>query len=171
VDGKIHERNRFVSPAVLDRWKLDFEMQKNEGSVDWATPTRKGISEFRAMKQAGVQALAGTDFGSPLTYAGFSLHDELEALVKEGGLTPFEALQSATRNPARFFGIENEIGTIGQGKIADLVILTANPLENISNTRKIDGVVLNGKHLSRTELTKALERARRQIQRGKSQKK
>ena len=116
VDGKIHERNRYVSPAVLDRWKLDFEMQKNEGSVDWATPTRKGISEFRAMKQAGVEALAGTDFGAPLVYAGFSLHDELEALVREGGLTPFEALQSATRNAARFFGIEDEIGTSARAR-------------------------------------------------------
>ena len=95
----------------------------------------------------------------------------LEALVKEGGLTPFEALQSATRNVARFFSIEAEVGTIGEGKIADLVILTANPLEQISNTRKIDGVILNGRYLSRPELTKVLESARQQVQRGKSLKK
>src|SRR5687767_14983614 len=160
AEGKIHERNRYVSPSVLERWKKDFEMQKNEGTFDWAAQTRKGISESRTMKQAGVVFLAGTDFGAPLTYAGFSLHDELEALTKESGLTPFEALQSATSNSAKFFGMESEIGTVTRGKLADLVILTANPLENISNTRKIDGVILNGRYLPSAELSKMKDQAR-----------
>lgn len=163
VDGKIDERNLFVPRATLDKWKLDFESQKNEGTFDWAAQTRKGMSEFRTMHEAGVGVLAGTDFGAVLTYPGFSLHDELEALVKEGGLTPFEALQSATKNPPYFFNLQKEIGTIETGKLADLVLLTANPLENISNTRKIDSVILNGKYLSQENLEIATELAKEMI--------
>jgi imidazolonepropionase-like amidohydrolase len=122
------------------------------------------MSELRLMHDEGVGVLAGTDFGTVLIYPGFSLHDELEALVKEGGLTPFQALQSATKNPASFFNMQNEIGTIETGKIADLVILTANPLENISNTKKIDSVILNGKYLSQKDLQGLLKTAREQIQ-------
>jgi imidazolonepropionase-like amidohydrolase len=160
VDGKKNPQNLYVPRSAFLRWKLDFEMQKNEGTVDWAAETRKGIEEFRNMHKIGVMTLAGTDFGTPLTYPGFSLHDELEALVNQGGLTPFESLQTATKNPPFFFGIQDQIGTIEVGKIADLVLLDANPLENISNTRKIDSVILNGKHLSRRNLDTVLEVAR-----------
>lgn len=163
VDGKIDKRNLYVRRATLENWKRDFESQKNEGPFDWAAQTRKGMSEFRTMHKEGVGVLAGTDFGAVLIYAGFSLHDELEALVKEGGLTPFEALQAATKNPASFFNMQSEIGTIETGKIADLVLLTANPLESISNTKKIDSVILNGKYLSRSDLQGLLNTARTQI--------
>jgi imidazolonepropionase-like amidohydrolase len=163
VDGKIDKRNLYVRRETLENWKRDFESQKNEGSFDWAAQTRKGMSEFRTMHEAGVGVLAGTDFGAVLIYAGFSLHDELEALVKEGGLTPFEALQAATKNPPHFFNMQNEIGTIEVGKIADLVLLTANPLESISNTKKIDSVILNGKYLSQSDLRGLLKTARTQI--------
>lgn len=164
VEGKINERNLYLSRALLYRWKRDFDMQKNEGSFDWAAQTRKGISEFRTMHQKGIGVLAGTDFGAPLIYAGFSLHDELEALVKEGGLTPFEALQTATKNPASFFGMQEEIGTIEANKIADLVLLTANPLENISNTKQIDSVILNGKYLSPSDLQRLLKTTRKEVE-------
>jgi imidazolonepropionase-like amidohydrolase len=163
VEGKIDERNLYVARATLEKWKLDFESQKNEGSFDWAAQTRKGMSEFRRMREAGVGVLAATDFGAVLTYPGFSLHDELEALVKEGGLTTFQALQAATKNPPHFFNQQNEIGTIEAGKIADLVLLEANPLENISNTKKIVGVVLNGRHFSRLDLELLKKTAKEQI--------
>jgi imidazolonepropionase-like amidohydrolase len=164
VEGKIEKRNLYVTPATLQKWKRDFESQKNEGTFDWAAQTRKGIDEFRTMYKEGVGILAATDFGAVLTYAGFSLHDELEALVTEGGLTPFEALQAATRNPPYFFNMQDEIGTIEAGKIADLVLLTANPLENITNTKKISGVILNGKYLSQLDLKVLLETAKEQVQ-------
>ncbi len=96
------------------------------------------------MHRAGVEFLAGTDSG-PNTPAlpGTSLHDELELLV-ESGFTPMEALQAATRNPARYLGRLADMGTLEIGKVADLVMLDANPLDDIRNTRKIRLVVLRG---------------------------
>jgi len=98
-----------------------------------------------AMRRAGVEFLAGTDTGpnTPVA-AGAGLHEELELLV-QAGLTPMEALQSATRNPARYLGKLADMGTIEPGKLADLVLLDANPLEDIRNTRKIRLVVLKGR--------------------------
>ena len=97
------------------------------------------------MHGAGVAFLAGTDMGpnTPIV-PGAGLHDELDLLV-QAGLTPMEALQSATRNPARYFGNLADMGTLETGKFADLVLLDANPLEDIRNTRKIRLVVLRGR--------------------------
>ncbi len=72
------------------------------------------------------------------------------------GFTPLEALQTATLNPARYFQMEKQFGTVEEGRFADLVLLDANPLENISNTQKIAAVVLNGRYLSRGDLQKLL---------------
>src|SRR5262245_42540586 len=107
------------------------------------------------MQRAGVGILAGTDTGNPYCFPGFSLHDELELLVK-AGLTPMEALQAATRNPARFMGREKELGTVEEGKLADLVLLDANPLETIANTKKINAVVFGGRLFPKTSLNEML---------------
>ncbi|MGH9847694.1 MAG: amidohydrolase family protein, partial [Blastocatellia bacterium] len=92
---------------------------------------------------------------NPYCFPGFSLHDELQLLV-EAGLTPMEALQAATRNAARFLGMQDSLGTIELGKVADLVLLDANPLIEITNTRKIRAVVANGKLFDSDELEKML---------------
>jgi len=99
----------------------------------------------RDMHRAGVDFLAGTDTGpnNPVP-VGIGLHDELELLV-DSGFTPMEALQTATRNPARYFGRLKDMGTIEPGKLADLVLLSANPLDDIRNTRKIAVVILRGR--------------------------
>ncbi len=100
--------------------------------------------------------LAGTDAGGIRdVFPGFSLHDELELLV-QAGFTPVEAIQAATINPAKFLGLEKSLGTIEKGKLADLVLLEANPLENISNTKKIFAVIVNGRYLSNEMLQKML---------------
>jgi imidazolonepropionase-like amidohydrolase len=103
------------------------------------------------MRRAGVEFLAGTDTGGPYLFPGFSLHDEL-ALLVQAGLTPLEALQAATLNPARFLGREKELGTVEKGKLADLVLLDADPLQDITHTRKISAVVLNGRLFDRKTL-------------------
>jgi len=119
---------------------------------------QKQVELVGMMRRAGVEFLAGTDVLNPYCFPGFSLHEELGLLV-EAGLTPMEALQSATLNPARFLGKEQEFGTVEEGKMADLVLLDANPLEAISNTQKIHAVVVNGRLLDRAALDTLLAQA------------
>jgi len=107
------------------------------------------------MQRSGVGILAGTDSGNPFCFRGFSLHDELGFLVK-AGLTPTQALQAVTLNPARFLGKENDLGTIEKGKVADLVLLDANPLEDIGNTKRISAVVCGGQLFPRAALDQML---------------
>jgi imidazolonepropionase-like amidohydrolase len=109
-----------------------------------------------AMHRAGVPFLAGTD-SAPGVYImpGFSLHDELANFV-EAGFTPMESLQTATSNPAKFLGMLATLGSVESGKIADLVLLNANPLEDIHNTRKISAVVARGRLFDRAALDEIL---------------
>jgi imidazolonepropionase-like amidohydrolase len=102
--------------------------------------------------------MTGTDLSIPYVFAGFSLHEEL-ALFVEAGFTPMAALQTATRNPAVFFGELSSHGTIERGKLANLILLSANPLADIRNTRKIEAVVLKGKYFSKFELDQMLVKA------------
>ena len=88
---------------------------------------------------------------------GISLHLELQRFVA-AGFTPLEALQTATINPARFFGKTSDYGSVEAGRIADLVILRANPLEDIANTRAIAGVVADGKYWSQADIDSLRER-------------
>jgi imidazolonepropionase-like amidohydrolase len=112
------------------------------------------------MQKGGVKILAGTDSAAPYVVPGFSLHEELALLVK-AGLTPMEALQTATRNPAEFLGRLDSQGTIAAGKNSDLVLLDSNPLEDINNTQKIRIVILRGKPLDRSALDQLLADADR----------
>jgi imidazolonepropionase-like amidohydrolase len=116
---------------------------------------KKQLELVGLMRRAGVEFIAGTDVVNPFCFPGFSLHDEL-ALLVEAGFSPMEALQTATLNPARFFGKEKDFGTVQEGKIADLVLLDANPLEDIRNTTKINSVVVNGQLLERKRLDQLL---------------
>jgi len=109
------------------------------------------------MQRAGVGILAGTDPPARGVFPGFSLHDEL-ALLVQAGLTPMEALQAATRNPAKFLGRLDTFGTIEKGKIADLVLLEANPLADIHNTRRVAAVVFGGRLIPKPELQMMLDR-------------
>lgn len=110
----------------------------------------KEMQVVGAMYRAGVPLMAGTD-GGAYTVPGFGLHREL-ALLVEAGLTPMDALRAATVNPAKFLGEADTLGTIEPGKTANLVLLEANPLDNIGNTRRIDAVVLNGRYFPKSAL-------------------
>ncbi len=110
----------------------------------------------KKLHQAGVPFLAGTDTAAGVdVLPGFSLHLELERFVA-AGFTPLEALQTATINPARFLDRLDDFGTAEKGKLADLVLLDANPLDDIGNTRKIAAVVSNGRYYPRAELDRIL---------------
>jgi imidazolonepropionase-like amidohydrolase len=115
----------------------------------------------RDLRDAGVKLLAGTDTRQPFVYPGFSLHEELELLVRSG-LTPLEALRGATYNPAEFLGALDSLGTVTKGKVADLVLLDADPLTDIRNTRRISIVIANGRLFNssaRAQLLKHVEDA------------
>jgi imidazolonepropionase-like amidohydrolase len=99
----------------------------------------KDIAIIGALHRAGVPIVAGTD----QTVPGHSLHREIELYV-QAGFTPMEAIQAATIVPARVMGREKELGTIEKGKRADLILLTADPLADIRNTRKVEYVISNG---------------------------
>jgi len=132
-----------------------------------ASATSLGISSkyrnlhlllLKEIYKEGVPLLAGTDVGNPGLLYGFSLHQELALFVKTG-LTPLQALQTATINPAKFFSWEKDLGTVEKGKFADLVLLDENPLIDIQNTKKIFAVVVNGRYISRQSLDALLAEA------------
>ncbi|MET8778065.1 amidohydrolase family protein [Nocardia sp. NPDC004654] len=108
---------------------------------------RVRLDLLAAMAEAGVGIVAGTDAGNPYVFPGYSLHEELELLVR-AGLAPMRALQAATRDAARCAGWEHLSGTVAPGKFADLVVLDADPLASIGNTRSIHAVVSRGRYLS-----------------------
>jgi imidazolonepropionase-like amidohydrolase len=108
----------------------------------------------KLLHRAGVGILAGAD-ATGYPFPGFSLHDEL-ALFVQAGLTPLEALRTATYNPAKYLGLLDSLGAIEPGKIADLALLDADPLEEISNTKRIHAVVVNGRYLPKERLQKML---------------
>ena len=112
----------------------------------------RNLQMVGALHHAGVPFMAGTDT-APGVYIvpGFSLHDELANFV-EAGFTPLESLQTATSNPAKFLGLDASFGSVDVGKIADLVLLRGNPLDDIRNTQKISAVIQNGRLFDRAAL-------------------
>lgn len=149
---------QYVHPLLQSKWLIANNPHKDP-SPEHAVQLEK-MSDFnkrlvRAFKKAGVPIVAGTDAGSSGVVWGFSLHDELE-LLEEAGLTPVEALASATRLPATWLGIDSVVGTVEAGKFADLILLDANPLNDIKNTRKISGVFVNGRWLDKARISAML---------------
>lgn len=141
---------RYVHPLMQSKWLTSNNY--NTGTTPDRVAYIDKIADFnvrlvKAFKEAGVPMVAGTDAGTSGVVWGLSLHDEIELLVK-AGLTTEQTLASATRLPATWLGIEDKIGTVEEGKFADLVLLDASPLDNISNTRKISGVFVNGQWLN-----------------------
>ena len=135
----------------------------------WAQPIprekRKRYAEIRntlvkRIHDAGGKIIAGSDSPDLLMVYGFAMHRELQALVK-AGLTPYHALLAGTRNPAEYLNALNDFGTIEVGKRADLVLVSGNPLTEISNTQKITSVIVGGRLLQRPDLDRLLEDAER----------
>lgn len=149
-----HDLWKYLPESVSNRWK---EVNK---TLAEAPQIEKDFTRLRSgtlknmihnMHDAGVGILAGTDCDVDLIVPGYHLHKELQLFV-EAGLTPMEALQTATLNAAQYFGKVDEFGTIEEGKRADLILLQANPLDDISNTLLIDAVIKGGEVMHRNEL-------------------
>ncbi len=151
-------RLKYVPASVRAEWD-PAKLRKNtspEELVLLKDEAARDVELVKAMHNAGVQFMAGSDGPDPYVFPGFSLHDELEWLVKSG-FTPLQALQSATFNPALFMGRIDTHGVVEPKHGANLVLLDANPLDDISNTRKIFGVVAGGKYYSRKDLDMMLQ--------------
>jgi len=139
---------RYRTPAYIAFRKRQFE---------------KALQQIPVAHRAGVMFLAGTDTSLPFVFPGFSVHDEL-ALFVQAGLTPLEALQTATINAARFLGLDQS-GTVQAGKLANFVLLDADPLKAIHNTTMISAVIIRGKLLNRSDLDGMLKAAEAAAQR------
>jgi len=154
---------RFVSRYLASDWLEQIEEKKPPEAATATAAYKKELPhllrDLREMHAAGVKFLAGSDAAVAFMYAGFSLHGELESLVRSVGLRPVEALRAATVNPAAFFGLERELGAIRLGYRADLVLLNGNPLKDIRRTRQIAGVVRDGRWFDRAALDALLERS------------
>jgi ankyrin repeat protein len=158
-------RLKYIPLFTKDSWKNNIYVAwvTGEGRADYRKLREKQLAIVSAMRRAGVGLLAGTDTtAGPYRFPGFGLHDEL-ALFVQVGLSPMQALQTATYNAAKCLGKLDSMGTIEQGKIADLVLLDANPLQDISNTRRITTVVVGGRVFDKTALQKMLIQVEAQV--------
>jgi imidazolonepropionase-like amidohydrolase len=151
-------RMRLLPQSIREQWQGMAAAGPGpfDGLSDLARETAP--ANVRLLNDSGVVILAGTDVGNPFLAPGASLHREL-VLLNEAGLSRLQALQSATIAPSRVFGLADSSGTIETGKLADLVLLDANPLEDIRNTQRIRAVVVNGRYLDRASLDGLLESA------------
>ena len=158
-------RLQYVPASLRKQW--DPRAPGNESSPGeqqwWAQQYVNDGKLTAAMIKGRVSLMAGSDSLDRYVFPGFALHRELQ-LLREAGMTPLEALQAATRNPAKFLGREQETGVIAKNAQADLVLLDANPLENISNTAKIFAVVRHGVFLDRSALDGLLKQAKEAAQ-------
>lgn len=169
TDEEIHARpdwllmppkHRATYVAAHERyWKNPPSETRRKRYVDVRNRLVKAISD------AGGRILAGSDAPEWLLGYGYTLHREMENLV-DAGLTPYQALAAATRNPAEFLHALSEWGTIEPGKRADLVLLSANPLDNIRNTTRIEAVSMGGRWMERPELERMVQTAAKSLNGG-----
>lgn len=151
------ESFKYLPESIEKQWETGIKAIKD---VE-VTPFHKEYSEWLfnmvgKIHQADIDIMAGTDCPIFFLTPGRSLHQEL-ALLVQAGLSPLDAIKAATLNPARYFNLENELGSIRENMWADLVILDANPIENIHNTRRINAVIKHGKYYDRNKLNLLLE--------------
>jgi len=159
TDPSRDSRRKYIPVQVLANWdKGTKDRDKGATTEEFSLRERFMQASLRIvgkMNAAGVPILAGTDTTAPFVFPGSSLHEEL-ALLVQAGLTPMQALQAATKRPAEVLGKLQTQGTIEKGKLADLLVLDANPLEDIYNTTKIRALILRGKLLDRDFLDQLL---------------
>jgi len=155
TDRANNSEMKYVPGSVRKIWDAGRrENLANQGAAEFQMRrelVKRSLAVLQQMHAAGVPIMAGTDTTAPNVFPGFALHEDLNYFV-QAGLTPIEALQAATIKPAEFLGRAAEQGSIAPGKRADLVLLRANPLDDIRNTQEIDAVIVNGRLLDRGEL-------------------
>ena len=163
LNARPDSRTQYVAAQELQWWKPENGMLTKYRTPEYIAMRKREYAkmqeEVHRAQTLGVRLLAGTDITIPYTYPGFSLHDELKLFV-EAGLTPMQALETATTNPATFLGLSKTWGRVERGYTANLVLLNADPLTDISNVNKIDSVVVSGQRLDRAQLDQLLNDAK-----------
>lgn len=149
-----------LSAFLLADWREQLEERSPGAVAGWSEYYPTIRAALREMRAAGLPILAGSDVAVLLIWPGESLHRELELLVAELGMTPLEALTAATLGPAEHLGLADSLGTIEAGKVADLVLLDADPLAEISNTRRVAAVIQGGRLHDREGLATLRDGAR-----------
>jgi imidazolonepropionase-like amidohydrolase len=143
---------KYVEPGILTKWiaqKQGFVAKYPQADRQKLLALRRRL--IKALHDGGVPFALGSDAPQTWNVPGFSAHRELGAIVA-AGLTPYEALKSATANVGVYFGTQSTVGTVAAGKRADLILLEANPLTNIANSSRIAGVMVNGRWLSKSDI-------------------
>jgi len=148
----VHPLRPYLSAFLVLDWKEQVEELSPERKAYFDRAWPLTLKHTREMREAGVRLMAGSDVAVLNIFPGISLHDELRLFVDSVGMTPMEALMAASRKPAEWLKLADSVGTIERGKVADLVLLDADPLQNIGNTRRIGAVVLRGKLIQRRDL-------------------
>lgn len=153
---------KYMPRSTVQRWAEAKRELMAEANYSAETAVR-AISLRRSLilelSKAGAGLLLGSDSPQIFNVPGFAIHHELAFLVASG-LTPYQALHSGTVNPARYFGAEDRLGTVQTGKVADLLLLDANPLDDIAHSRRVHGVMVNGRWLPRHFLDGMLDELR-----------
>lgn len=156
-------RLMYIPKYLVEFWKQSLSSYSKEQLDAFSNDMKKRyffeLNLIGKMNKKGVKFIAGTDFGNPYSLPGFSLHDELSLMVK-GGMPVIDVLRSATINPAIFMNKKADFGSIEVGKLASLVLLNKNPLENIENTKTIETVIVRGKVYNRKALDLMLAQAK-----------
>jgi len=136
-----------VTGPLRAMWQVQRKLEAGDDTplALYARMVDRGMAGMRTLRAAGVKVMAGTDLGVLTLTPGHSLHQELRYLVDSLALTPLEAIQAATVEPARYFGQGDVMGTVEPGRLADLVLLGADPLADIRNVAKVELVILRGR--------------------------
>jgi imidazolonepropionase-like amidohydrolase len=155
--GAVHPLRPYLSAFMILDWREQVEEATPERRAFFERAWPVALRHVREMREAGVRIMAGSDVAVLNIFPGSSLHEELRLFVDSVGMSPMEALASATRRPAEWLALADSVGTIESGKVADLVLLDANPLQDITNTRRIAAVVLRGRLYDRAGLDALLQ--------------
>jgi imidazolonepropionase-like amidohydrolase len=147
-------QNQFISKSVLDLWRSLWAPQTNLPDFIW----QNWVKMVAGLNNTGVPLMVGTDLMVPGIIPGYSVHEEM-VIWQDAGIPAVDILRSATIVPAKFMGLGERLGSISEGKTASMVLVRADPLEDISNAQQIESVFLRGQYFSRADLDRLLNEA------------
>ena len=154
LEARSLPQGEYISQDLLSMWKSQWAGQNEFPDLFW----QNWAQMVKEMNKTGVPLMVGTDLMVPGIIPGYSVHEEM-AIWQEAGIPAADVLRSATLVPAQFMGLEERLGSIGEGKMASMVLVRANPLEDIHNALQIEGVFLRGEYFGRSDLDRLLAEA------------